>query len=220
MTKFADMSAVIVANGEFPHKEYPLYLLKTAEYILCCDASSGLKHLERLGIAPDLIVGDMDSCGEKTRRKLADRLVQIEEQDDNDLAKAMRVLRERRPDIKEIHILGAGGRNEAHAVGNLGWLMEWEMRYDFQKAGVCVDMVSDYSTAFAVSRDISLEIGEGRKISFFTCDPTLKICSEGLHWPLDQVVFDAWWKASLNRADSDSVTLRFSHRAPLLVILD
>jgi len=214
------MSAVIVANGEFPRKEYPLYLLKTAEFIVCCDASSGLKHLERRGIAPNLIVGDMDSCTRVVRERWKDRLVQIEEQDDNDLAKAMRVLRERRSDIKEIHILGAGGRNEAHAVGNLGWLMEWEMRCDFQKAGVCVDMVSDYSTAFAVSRDISLEIGEGRKISFFTCDPTLKICSEGLRWPLDQVVFDAWWKASLNRADSDSVTLRFSHRAPLLVILD
>ena len=220
MTKFADMSAVIIANGEFPKKEYPLYLLKSAEYIICCDASRGLKHLQRLGITPDLIVGDMDSCSRATAERWKSRTVKVEEQDDNDLAKAMAILRERRPDIDEIHILGAGGRNEAHALANLGWLMEWEMRYGFQDGGVSVDMVSDYSTAFAISGDATLEVGEGRKISFFTSDPTLKIKSQGLHWPLDGVDFDAWWKASLNRADSDSVTLKLSHRAPLLIVLD
>ena len=81
-------------------------------------------------------------------------------------------------------------------------------------------MVSDYSTAFAISGDATLEVGEGRKLSFFTSDPTLKIKSQGLHWPLNGVKLDAWWKASLNSADSDRITLRFSHRVPLLVILD
>ena len=167
-----------------------------------------------------MIVGDMDSLSKADRAKWADRIVQIEEQDDNDLAKAMRVLLERWPEETDIHILGTTGRSEAHSLGNLGWLMEWEMRHGFQARGVAVDMVSDYNTAFAVSGDISLEVGEGRKVSFFTSDPTLKLHSDGLHWPLDGVALDAWWKASLNRADADSVALKFSHRAPLLIILD
>ena len=153
-------------------------------------------------------------------KKWADRILRIEEQDDNDLAKAMQVLLEKRPEEKEIHILGATGRSEAHSLGNLGWLMEWEMRHDFQARGIAVDMVSDYGTAFAVSADIELEVGEGRKVSFFTSDPTLRLHSEGLHWPLDSVVLDAWWKGSLNRADADTVSVKFSHRSPLLIILD
>ena len=214
------MASVILCNGEFPRKEYPLWLLRSAERIICCDSPKSASKLEKLGLEPTLIVGDMDSATAAARKKWADRIVRIEEQDDNDLAKAMRVLQERWPEETEIHILGATGRSEAHSIGNLGWLMEWEMRHDFQARGIAVDMVSDYSTAFAISRDIELEVGEGRKISFFSTDPTLKLNSEGLHWPLDGVALDAWWNASLNRADADAVALKFSHRAPLLIILD
>ena len=28
-------SVVIICNGEFPKKEYPLYLLRTADHIIC-----------------------------------------------------------------------------------------------------------------------------------------------------------------------------------------
>jgi hypothetical protein len=34
------------------------------------------------------------------------------------------------------------------------------------------------------------------------------------------VVFDAWWKATLNRADEDVVRLKFSHPSVALIILD
>ncbi len=217
---------VILCNGEFPRKEYPLYLLKSADVIVCCDGSRNVQRLERLGLEPTVIVGDMDSTPRAVKEKYADRLVRVEEQDDNDLAKAFALMRERWPEISEIHILGAGGRNEAHTVGNLGWLMEWERRsldetgFGLAVRGINVDMVSDWSTAFAVSGSTALHVGEGRKISFFTTDPSLEIKSKGLQWPLDQVKFDAWWKATLNRASDDVVSLVFNHPAPVLVILD
>ncbi len=219
-------SAVILCNGEFPRKEYPVYLLKSAGVIVCCDGVRNVRSLERLGLEPTVIVGDMDSASRAVKEKYADRLVRIGEQDDNDLAKAFALLRARWPEISEIHILGAGGRNEAHTVGNLGWLMEWERRCleetgtGLSGRGVNIDMVSDWSTAFAVSGSTALHVGAGRKISFFTTDPSLEIKSKGLQWPLDPVKFDAWWKATLNRASEDVVSLHFNHPAPLLVILD
>jgi hypothetical protein len=33
-------------------------------------------------------------------------------------------------------------------------------------------------------------------------------------------VFDAWWKATLNRTDSPIVSLHFNHPAPALVMVD
>ena len=53
-----------------------------------------------------------------------------------------------------------------------------------------------------------------------TPDSTLRIHSEGLVWPLDDVVFDNWWKATLNRAGEDRVKLVFNHRSIALVIMD
>lgn len=261
-------TAVIVCNGEFPKKEYPLYLLKSADLIICCDGARNIRRLQRLGLQPALIVGDMDSTPPALQAAFSDRLVGVSEQDDNDLAKAFSLLRERYPEVTDIHILGAGGRNEAHTVGNLGWLMEWERRslaetgLGLAARGVNVEMVSDYSTAFAVSPPpdegrpgwvpdavdsgtydseisaagisssggtcsavpaanvVELYVGKGRKVSFFSTDPDLRICSEGLRWPLDGVNLSRWWSATLNRASADKVILRFSHAASLLVILD
>lgn len=234
--------AVILCNGEFPKKEYPLYLLETAGIIVCCDSAVNAGRLERLGLEPDVIVGDMDSTPSAVRKKYADRLVQVDEQDDNDLAKAFALLRERWPEVSEIHILGAGGKNEAHLVGNLGWLMEWERRSlaetgrGLAARGISVDMISDWSTAFATSPDtatlsdkkripeisgtLELHIGEGRKVSFFATDPELRLRSVGLVWPLDGVDLSKWWTCTLNRASADVISLEFNKTAPLLVILD
>lgn len=222
-------TAVVVCNGEFPKKEYPRYLIQSADLVVCCDSARNVARLEALGRTPDLLIGDMDSTPAKVRERLAERIVHIEEQDDNDLAKAFTLLRERYPEVAEIHIIGAGGKNEAHTVGNLGWLMEWERRslaetsLGLAARGINVDMVSDWSTAFAVSpgeEPIELYVGEGRKVSFFATDPELKVSSQGLQWPLDGVDLTRWWGATLNRAVTPAITLSFSKKAPLLVVLD
>ena len=228
-SKDTPKSAVIVCNGEFPKKEYPRYLIKTADLVICCDSARNVARLEALGRTPDLLVGDMDSTPAKVRERLAERAVTVEEQDDNDLAKAFALLRERYPEVSEIHIVGAGGKNEAHTVGNLGWLMEWERRsiaetgLGLAARGINVDMVSDWTTAFAVSpvdEPIELYVGDGRRVSFFATDPELRVSSQGLQWPLDGVDLTQWWGATLNRAVAPAITLTFNQKSPLLVILD
>ena len=146
--------------------------------------------------------------------------MRVAEQDDNDLTKAMKYVLAEYPEATDIIILGATGKREAHTIGNLSLLMEYEKAFGLSGKGINVQIVSDYCTAFVVSDSCTLSIGEGRPVSFFTCDPSLNIKSKGLEWPLDSVVFDNWWKATLNRATSDEISLQFNHPAPLLVILD
>ena len=55
-----EMASVILCNGDFPRKEYPLWLLRSADRIVCCDASGTVAKLEKMGLEPSLIVGDMD----------------------------------------------------------------------------------------------------------------------------------------------------------------
>lgn len=214
------MTAVILANGEFPRKEYPLWLLKTADVLVCCDSATSLRRLAGLGIEPVAVVGDMDSMPAVQRKSLGSRAVQVDEQDYNDLNKAFLWLRENYPQAADIHILGATGKSEAHALGNLSYLMFWEQEYGLSAAGIRVDMVSDYNTAFSISGSCELHVGEGRKVSLFSPDTTLRVCSSGLQWPVDGVAFDYWFRASLNRATADIIKLDFNHSAPVLVILD
>ena len=83
-----------------------------------------------------------------------------------------------------------------------------------------VDMVSDYSTAFTVTDTCDLILGKGRRISIFSPDNSLNIKSQGLVWPTDEVVFDNWWPATLNRTSEDVVHLEFSHKSLVLIITD
>ena len=214
------MTAVILANGDFPRKEYPLWLLREADVVVCCDSATSLKHLQKLGIEPVAVVGDMDSLPSAQRKTLGKRAVKVDEQDFNDLNKAFVWLLGKYLQVTDIHILGATGKSEAHALGNLSYLMYWEQEYHLSEQGIRVEIVSDYNTAFAVSDSCELHVGEGRKVSLFSQDNTLRIRSKGLVWPTDDVSFDIWFRGTLNRASADVINLQFNHPAPLLIILD
>ena len=105
-------------------------------------------------------------------------------------------------------------------MGNAGLLMEYTRMFDLEGRGIMMESVSDFGTMFAVTDTVSLDCGEGRQISIFSPDNTLKISSEGLAWPTDEVVFDNWWKATLNRASQDTVKLTFSHRSLALIMMN
>lgn len=212
-------SIVILCDGAFPRKAYPLYLLDSADAVVCCDGAA-VKYMRHTGgkRMPEAVVGDLDSLPASWRKRLGPLLVPIAEQDDNDMTKAMRYVLERHPDATDIHILGATGLREDHTVGNLGLLMEYTRLFDLRD--IRVDMVSDYSTAFALTDSCELHLGKGRRVSLFSPDNTLTIRSEGLEWPTDAVVFDAWWPATLNRASADVVRLTFSHPSRALIVLD
>ena len=90
----------------------------------------------------------------------------------------------------------------------------------FQLGERRVSAVSDYGTAFAITDSCDLHLGEGRRFSIFSADNSLRITSAGLEWPLDNVVFDAWWKATLNRTSEPIVSLHFNHPAPVLILVD
>lgn len=218
-------TAVIVGNGQFPKKEYPLYLLESADYVVCCDGAldTYLRHFSGRNLRrPDVVVGDMDSLSEKTAERFRDIAVKIDEQETNDQSKAFHYILEHFPDVDTIHILGATGKREDHTIGNLSLLMEYAREMRRQDCGrtVSVDIVSDWSTAFAITDSCTLDVGEGRSVSIICPDNSLNIKSEGLVWPTDNVVFDNLWQTTLNRASADRISLTFSHPSIALIILN
>lgn len=218
------MTAVIICNGNFPKKEYPRYLIASADIILCCDGAlrSYLKAMpsifggrERL---PDAVVGDMDSLPKSLQQQFKNIVVHYEEQDYNDQTKAMRYLFERWPDVSAIHILGATGKRTDHTIGNVSLLMEYGRLFPKVK-GLEMDMVTDYDTILPIWDSTRLAVGQGRKVSIITADNTVKIKSLGLEYSTENVIFDNWWKATLNRAVEDEIYLELNHPSMVLIIL-
>lgn len=219
------MTAAVICNGDFPRKEYPRYVISTSDIIICCDGAIGrwLKAMpsiyggrQRL---PDAIVGDLDSISRSHREKFSDIIVHYEEQDYNDQTKALRLLLERWPQVSEIHIFGATGKRTDHTIGNVSLLMEYGRLFPEVKDKT-IDIISDYETLFPIWDTASLFVGKGRRVSIFSPDNTLKIKSRGLEYQTENVIFDNWWKATLNKATEDEICLQLNHPSMVLVCLD
>ena len=220
-----EKSVVIICDGSFPKSEYPKYIIGSADFIVCCDGaltkflkqSPKIFGEERL---PDLVIGDMDTLAPALQKKYADIIIREDEQEHNDQTKAFRWALENVPGISQIYILGATGEREDHTIGNISLLMEYARTYDLEGMGINVEMISDHATIFAATDTFEMDCGEGRRVSIFSPDNSLRIKSEGLEWPTDEVIFDNWWKATLNRAFQDHVRLEFSHRSIALIMMD
>lgn len=60
-------NVVILCNGEFPRKAYPLYLLESADAVVCCDGAV-VKYARKFGEKlPEAVIGDMDSLPKSWR---------------------------------------------------------------------------------------------------------------------------------------------------------
>lgn len=218
-------TVVIICDGQFPRTEYPRYLIKSADFSICCDGAlvKYLRHSRSIfgeERTPDLVIGDMDTLSGKMQARYSDIIVKVEEQEHNDQTKAVRWAIGNIKDISHIYILGATGKRVDHTIGNASLLMEYTRMFDLEGLGINIEMVSDTGTAFAVNDTFEMDCGIGRQVSIFSPDNSLNIKSTGLEYPTDDVVFDNWWKATLNKAVQDTVRLEFSHRSIALIMLD
>lgn len=207
------MNYVILASGAFPMMGGPLKRLMDADVLVCCDGAVDelLAHRK-----PTYIVGDMDSISKKNLVKFSRFIHMIPNQETNDLTKAFfftyeLIKSERHP--YTLTILGATGKREDHTLGNISLLL------DYGLAVPCVKMISDYGTFIPVYDSCSFEIPVGSPISIFSGDSSLKISCQGLAYPTENVVFDAWWKATLNSSSEPTIRLTFNHPSKVLLYI-
>ena len=186
-----EFDAVIVANGQFPTHAIPLDILHHATHIIACDGAISPLRMEGLGEA--LVIGDGDSVPDEYR----DRLICIEEQDDNDLTKATRYCLSQ--GWQKIAYLGATGLREDHTLGNISLLMRY-----YREMNVKGMMFTDYGffTPAYGNRTFSTMKGQQVSIYNFGCH---QLSSKGLRWGC--YAFDQWWQGTLNEALTDTFTI-------------
>jgi len=186
---------VILANGDFPSHPLPLTLLTKSRYIVCCDgAVNELVQKERI---PSAIVGDCDSLSAENRDRFASILHPDKDQETNDLTKSVNFCLKQRRDV--ITILGATGKREDHALGNISLLADYvEM--------VQVEMITDYGVFTPITSSATFESFAGQQISLF-CMDSCPITTLGLKYPLTNKALNRWWQGSLNETLEDSFTI-------------
>lgn len=225
---------IILCDGDFPSKGPARKLLEKAQKakkshtIISCDGA--ILSLLKNGMDADYIVGDMDTLPKKWQAKFKDKIYKESEQDFNDQTKAFRfalsliekhIAEKKASSYAEyrIIILGATGKREDHTLGNISYLPDYAqtLRQKFPKLKTNISTVTDYGVFLPILDTTRLKGEPGDRISIFAFDHTLRIKSEGLEYKTDDVVFDMWWKATLNTFKKRDVLLKFSHPAKALL---
>jgi thiamine pyrophosphokinase len=187
--KFSD-PVVIVANGCFPQHDVPLKALRDAGTIVCCDGA--VKKIVEHGLQPGYIVGDMDSITPLHAEQYAHILYPSAEQETNDLTKAVHFCRAH--GVEKVCIVGATGERDDHSIANIALLA------DYATILHSVEILTDHGRFTPLLASTTLESYAGQQVSVFCMTPHLHMDSEGLKYPLRGVVFDSWWKGTLNKA--------------------
>ena len=108
---------VIIGGAAITDFKRARQAFEPGDYCVYCD--SGLRHLERLGVQPDLIVGDFDSHDDP--RLDVETITLPCEKDDTDTVYAVKEALSRGYD--DFLLLGVIGGRLDHTLGNLGLLL-------------------------------------------------------------------------------------------------
>ncbi len=189
---------VIIADGTFPSHSVPLEYIRNARRIICCDGSADNTLL--VGFSPYAIVGDMDSLSEDLANRFADRIFRDEDQETNDLTKAVNWCRE--SGYKDLVIVGATGKREDHTIGNISLLAEYIK-------DVNVIMVTDTGIFQPLLKSSTISSFRGQQVSIFSIDPETEITTSGLKYPITRSKIGNWWMATLNEALGDNFSIEF-----------
>ena len=125
---------VIIGGADIGNYDFIREKISTDDYFIFCD--SGLKHQEKLGVTPNLIIGDFDSY-EKPQVEI-ETIVLPCEKDDTDTVFAVKEAVNRGFD--DFLLIGAVGGRLDHTLCNVSILLKL---YSIGKTAVIIDDYSD-----------------------------------------------------------------------------
>lgn len=172
---------LVITGGDGPTERGEL--ASSIPYDLVIAADSGLDRARQLGIAVDIVVGDLDSASSDAIREAHDAGSQIEahpvEKDHTDFELALK--RAIREEASEIGVIGGGGGRPDHWLANLSLLAVAAQT----GISVAAEMGAWFVSAVVSGHAYCEELPRGVLMSLLPIGgDALGITTEGLSYPL------------------------------------
>ncbi len=166
--------AVILANGSVPSKALLNRHLADADVFICADG--GANTAVKLGVTPDLIIGDLDSILPATVKKFSGVTARrVADQNSTDLEKALAWAHKN--GYKVVRVLGATGGRLDHTVGNLSALVKFSRK-------LSVTFHDGDGELSIVGSERSFEVPVGTTVSLLPLTLCEGVMTKGLKWEL------------------------------------
>lgn len=172
------MNVLILTNGEYGDYSFCKENI-TYDYVICAD--KGMKHARKLGIVPQLIVGDFDSGSEEDLLYFKEQGIEIESfdpvKDETDTELAIK--RAVHKGATSITVYGGIGTRLDHSLANVHLL------YGLINLGIKGRLMNPYNTVYLVLDEIVLEGEKGALVSLIPfAGEVCGITTQHLGYPL------------------------------------
>lgn len=176
------MTALIIGNGSDIEKSC-IEDIKI-DYVICADG--GLEKAEKLGLSPNIILGDFDSVEPGILQKYKKLNIETEtypsEKDYTDMELAVEYAVKK--EFKHIILVGASGTRLDHTVANIQLLEK------YHHMGINIEIIDNNNHIGIISgkADIKVKYEKNHFVSLVPVTETIEgLTLEGFKYPLDNV---------------------------------
>ncbi|MEA1967221.1 MAG: thiamine diphosphokinase [Thermodesulfobacteriota bacterium] len=173
------MKYIIVANGTIKKDDYFRKMLNKADMIVCADG--GAKHLERMEIIPDIVIGDLDSMDQYAEIFVKKNRVRIikhppkKNASDTELAALWAIENQ----ASDITIIGATGTRLDHSLANIFLMRKIAL------TGISCRIIDDNNEIYLVSESLTLKGSPGDLLSIIpVTEKVTGLTVKGVEYPL------------------------------------
>ncbi|MBQ4516536.1 MAG: thiamine diphosphokinase [Clostridia bacterium] len=174
------MRAVIIAGGEFKNPDFYRNLINDSDNVICADG--GYMSAQKMGIVPDVVIGDFDSYPQNMAQAKTEKIVLPTEKDKTDTHECVCYAIEHGFD--EIMLFGATGTRLDHTIANIHLL---KIALD---NNVKMKIVDEHNEVYLTDNELSLKKGEGQHVSVLPIGRAEGISSTGLYYPMTDAVME------------------------------
>ena len=178
------MKTAIICNGQVTDYEYSMDIIKDADYIICADG--GTRHAYKMGICPDLIIGDFDSTNGFYLEHYKKMGVKIQEYPrDKDKTDSHICILKALDFSSEIVLLGVTGSRLDHTLANISLL-----KLGLDK-NIKMYIADEQNEIYLINDKITIRGKPGELFSLLPLTPRvegIKVC--GARYELDEAVME------------------------------
>ena len=197
----------LFANGPLASRAWIPPLLGCNDMLIAVDG--GLAHLADLGLAPDLIIGDLDSADPQQVQHYREQDIEIRQfpidKDQTDLELAIDAALHMLPG--KIRILGALGGRIDQTLGNIFLLTQSKLEK------IDIRLINGDQEAFLIWNTAQLEGQPGQRVSLLPLQGAVTgIRTHGLKYPLeDETLYPDQTRGISNLMEQERAAIEIEH---------
>ena len=208
-------NVLIVGSGEDFKLEKVKSIARQSQLIIAGDG--GANVLFKIGISPDILIGDMDSISSQVLdgiSKECEIFKYPQEKDFSDLQLCIKKALEYNP--KKIVLAAVTGTYIDHTLANLINL------FSVTNTDVKLEIVTSNSSIFSITPDKPAKMlgMNGRRFSFFPIKPINGLVMDGFYYHFSDNKLESWEYSLSNVINSDEAFLTFESGKGMGILFD